>query len=75
MWAWGCKVYNCQNLSRPRGHLLLPDDFQGVFDLVKKEDERKRVVCDFIAGMTDRYAVEFYGRLNSEQHHSIFNPL
>lgn len=35
----------------------------------------KRVICDFIAGMTDRYAMEFYGRLFSENPQTIFKPL
>jgi dGTP triphosphohydrolase len=30
--------------------------------------------CDFVAGMTDRYAVEFYSRL-TESGASIFKPL
>ena len=29
----------------------------------------------FIAGMTDRYAVEFYGRLNSDTPQTVFKPL
>jgi dGTPase len=64
-----------ENLSRLRGHLLLPDDFRELFGSFKEVAEQKRVICDFVAGMTDRYAVEFYGRLNSEQHQSIFKPL
>jgi dGTPase len=35
----------------------------------------KRVICDFIAGMTDRYAVQFYGRLFGTNPESIFAPL
>ena len=27
------------------------------------ESDRKRMVCDFLAGMTDSYAMRFYGRL------------
>jgi dGTPase len=62
-------------LSESRGHLLLPDDYRDAFEKFRGLSEQKRVICDFIAGMTDRYAVEFYGRLNSEQHQSIFKPL
>jgi dGTPase len=29
------------------------------------EARAKRDICDFVAGMTDNYAVEFYGRLTS----------
>lgn len=56
------------------GHRLLPDDFQYLYERVE-EHQRRRVVCDFIAGMTDRYALEFYGRLRSENPQSIFKPL
>lgn len=45
------------------GDRLLPSDFRTLYKTVRTEPERYRVVCDFIAGMTDRYAVEFYSRL------------
>ena len=35
---------------------------------LKEPHEKQRVVCDFIAGMTDRYAVQFYSRLFSMHH-------
>jgi dGTPase len=38
-------------------------------------DQKARVLCDFIAGMTDRCAVEFYGRSRSENPQTIFKPL
>mgnify|MGYP000197478309 CR=1 FL=1 len=64
-------------LSRENGSLLLPDDFRSIYRRVSAVDEsaQKRVICDFIAGMTDRYAVEFFGRLTGETHRSIFTPL
>jgi len=37
----------------------LPDDFRGRIG----EDGRERVVCDYIAGMTDRYAQDIYQKL------------
>ena len=55
------------------GHLLLPDDYKGLYDGAVG-DAKKRVICDFIAGMTDRYAIEFYGRLKSENPQTIFKP-
>lgn len=58
-----------------RGYLLLPDDFREVYQKVREPHHKKRVICDFIAGMTDRYAVEFYGRLKSENAQTIFKPL
>lgn len=58
------------------GRLLLPDDYR---DLISNcEDynmDQERAICDFIASMTDRYAVEFYGRLKSESAQTIFKPL
>ncbi|MFZ5621447.1 MAG: deoxyguanosinetriphosphate triphosphohydrolase family protein [Pseudomonadota bacterium] len=57
------------------GYLLLPDDFRAVYDAVRSIHDRKRVICDFVAGMTDRYAVEFYSRLKSENAQTIFKPL
>ncbi len=53
---------------------LLPDDFREVYEAVSDE-EKDRVICDFVAGMTDRYALEFYGRLYSDHAQSIFKPL
>lgn len=45
------------------GDRLLPSDFRRMYDTVKTKSEKRRVVCDYIAGMTDRYAIEFYNRL------------
>lgn len=53
---------------------LLPDDARHLYVRVG-DDEKARVICDFIAGMTDRYAVEFYGRIRSENPQTIFKPL
>lgn len=63
-----------ERLSAPKGYLLMPDDFRSLYESFCDEAKRKRVICDFIAGMTDRYAVEFYGRLFSENPQSIFKP-
>ncbi len=66
-----------KTLDENEGNLLLPDDFRTLFDRVAvgNDGARKRVICGFIAGMTDRYAVEFYGRLTGDTHRSIFTPL
>ena len=53
---------------------LLPEDFQKRADCAD-EESRPRIICDFIAGMTDRYAVEFYGRLKSDTPQTVFKPL
>ena len=62
-------------LSSPKGYLLLPDDFRQIFLTLTDPGIQRRVICDFIAGMTDRYAMEYYGRLTSEDPHTIFKPL
>ncbi len=64
-----------ERLAGDEGHNLLPDDFGDWFRRLKTEAERMRVICDFIAGMTDRYAVEFHSRLKSETPQTIFKPI
>lgn len=56
------------------GHLLLPEDYREMHSRLLSIDARKRLICDFVAGMTDRYAVEFYSRLK-ETGASIFKPI
>ncbi|MFM0335632.1 dGTP triphosphohydrolase [Paraburkholderia fungorum] len=64
-----------QALTGAGGHMLLPDDWRDRYFVLSSDPERKRLVCDFMAGMTDRYAVEFFSRLNSAGNHlSIFKP-
>lgn len=61
--------------DRDGGINLLPTDHQQWLKQrldVGAKNERPRIICDFIAGMTDRYAIEFYGRLKSEQPETIF---
>lgn len=63
-------------LAGERGHLLMPDDVREL--LIQKEDSseaKMRIICDYVAGMTDRYALEFYGRLHSDTPQSIFKPV
>jgi len=62
------------SLISDKGWRLLPEDFQEIYHIAQS-DEKKRVVCDFIAGMTDRYALEFYDRLSSSTNSTIFKPL
>lgn len=62
-----------KTLSEDDGHLILPSDVRESFQRLKKSAERMRLVCDFVAGMTDRYAIEFFGRLKQGDQ-SIFKP-
>jgi dGTPase len=60
-------------LTTDTGRDLLPHDVRALHDQCHTVLDQMRVVCDFIAGMTDRYAVEFYGRLYGGDH-TIFKP-
>ncbi len=64
-----------EKLADEDGYRYLPEDFQKIYNSNEDESFRKRLVCDFISGMTDRYALEFYGRLFSENPQTIFKPL
>jgi dGTPase len=57
------------------GHLLMPDDFQALYMGLKEPHEKDRVICDFVAGMTNRYAIEFYNRLFGTTSASIYSPV
>lgn len=61
-------------LSHANGWMLLPEDYQEKYNSSKEHFEKQRCICDFIAGMTDKYAIEFYGRLKSERPETIFKP-
>jgi len=63
-----------ETLNSNEGHLLLPDDIQRMHVRLRTKAERMRLICDFVAGMTDRYAIEFYARLK-ESGATIFKPL
>ena len=58
-----------------KGPSLLPEDFRRLYDGFAFAADKNRAICDFIACMTDRYAIEFYGRLKSENPQTIFKPL
>lgn len=53
------------------GKKLLPNDWRTIYE---SSPSRHRAVCDFIAGMTDRYCVEFYSRLVGINAPSIQKP-
>lgn len=63
-------------LSERGGYKLLPEDALKLYLAANGNRQREmRVLSDFIAGMTDRYAVEFYGRLHSDSPQTIFKDL
>jgi len=61
-------------LNEPSGWRLLPPDVQEAYEKAKIKHAKLRVLCDFIASMTDRYAVEFYSRIKSASGLTIFKP-
>lgn len=63
-------------LERENGYLLMPDDVRKQVQDAGEDNSRKaRYICDFIAGMTDRYAIEFWARLRSDAAESMFKPI
>lgn len=62
-------------LRTKEGHLLMPDDARNIYDNIDGAANKLRVICDFIACMTDRYAIHFYNRLFGTNHESIYAPL
>lgn len=62
-------------LADGNGYLLIPGDYQELYRRFSGDSiARHRLICDFIAGMTDTYAIEFYARLKSENARTIFKP-
>ena len=64
-----------EDLSDTKGHLLMPDDVSVRYLSTEDKSERARTICDFVAGMTDRYAMEFWARLRSDAAESMFKPI
>lgn len=63
-------------LSDDRGYLLMPEDVRKLHASNEgNASAQNRVICDFVAGMTDRYAMEFHARLHSDTPQSIFKPV
>ena len=70
------KIFNTLSDDKQKAYELLPSDYKLIYEINhKNEQSRKRVVCDFISGMTDKYAVEFYSRLFGENPQSFFKNL
>lgn len=62
-------------LMGDRGDLLMPADVRERVRVAPNIAVKAREVCDFVAGMTDRYAMEFWARLNSNSPESMFKPI
>lgn len=69
------EVFESLANASKQGFELLPSDARKLYNQAGNDDGLKhRAICDFVAGMTDRYAIEFYGRLKSENPETIFKP-
>jgi dGTPase len=64
------EIFNC--LKNDQKNKLLPEDFRARCEAIGDENHRLRTICDFVAGMTDKYALEFYNRLKSGESTTIF---
>ena len=53
---------------------ILPDDWRKIHSAIDDTAWKKRVVCDYIAGMTDRYCVELYSRITGSSPISFWKP-
>lgn len=53
---------------------LLPEDWRRLYSAVDDKGWKMRVVCDYIAGMTDSYCVEIYSRITGENPMTIWKP-
>lgn len=65
--------YIFEKLKEDDNFQLMPSDCRRNFEHAN-DAEKPRVICDYIAGMTDNYCIEFYGRLTSENAETIFKP-
>ncbi|WP_161889523.1 dGTP triphosphohydrolase [Pontibacter russatus] len=64
-----------ETLLKGNGSDLLPEDYRALYAKAEGDELlQRRVICDYICGMTDRYALEFYARLKSENSQTIFKP-
>ena len=58
---------------------MLPHDWReriaATSEFDKKEAIRARLICDFIAGMTDAYALDVYSRLKTTNPAALFRPI
>jgi dGTPase len=63
-----CESYLCE-----KGLRLLPESFDCIIRLKQSPRARARVLCDYIAGMTDGFAIRTYKRLYDPDFGSILD--
>lgn len=54
---------------------LLPDDWRFRIGACKDDDEKARIVCDYVSGMTDAFAGRMYARLFIPGAGSVYEPI
>lgn len=54
---------------------LLKPDFRDEFERAGDDDTKARVICDYVAGMTDEYATRIYERLFVPRQGTVFERL
>lgn len=54
---------------------LLPKSTYSKYDQGKEPQDKMRVICDYVAGMTDEYATRLYEKIYSPHKGSIFDHL
>lgn len=54
---------------------FLPGSTKRIYDEEENNFLKKRIICDYIAGMTDEYATKFYDKLFNTKKGSLFDRL
>lgn len=54
---------------------FLPGSTKKIYGNASEELSKKRIICDYIAGMTDEYATKFYDKLFNTRKGSVFDRL
>ena len=53
---------------------LLPDDIGAIFYSANTQQQKARIISDYISSMTDRYIIELYNQFKSDPSTMIFKP-
>lgn len=54
---------------------LMTPSYAEMYESAKSVAAKKRIICDYIAGMTDDYAIRMYERLFVPRHGNVFDKL
>jgi dGTPase len=57
------------------GGTFLPPDWRYIYEFYKDDvPGKRRAICDFVSGMTNRYCLKFHARLFGPEPPSIHKP-